>query len=342
MKKRHDELSKEENQRAMDILRKSIVVDGSVVPMLDNGYFERMRAGGITAANVTVPGVNKNLSESIKEFGEHYIWLKESGGQAFLATTVKDIQTAKTEGKCAIIFGPQNTLFIENDPKLVDVFYQLGVRIWQLTYQIRNLVGEGCGERTDGGLSKYGVKILEKMNELGIVVDLSHCSFKTTMEAIEFSKDPVIFSHTNPRALCTSKHVRTKTDEEIKAMAEKGGVIGISSISMFCEKEYDVRPTVEEMLDGLDYCVNLVGVDHVGIGVDVAERETAEEYALAMKLYPEFNRYSREEVRIIGMQTVDQFPSIPKGLVARGYSDQEIEKILGGNFLRVFKKVWKK
>jgi len=180
-------------------------------------------------------------------------------------------------------------------------------------------------------------------NRLGLVIDLSHCGDQVTMDAIKYSRDPILIKHSNPRALVD--HPRNKTDEQIKALAEKGGAIGMCGYSLFCQVRKGVRPTFKDYLTLIDYTVKLVGVDHVGLGVDIAiwgEEEFEAWARVSPGLRPEGGWHERcvftdEE----GWDDISQLPQITKGLVAHGYSDQDIEKILGLNFLRVFKEVWR-
>jgi len=334
-----DELSKDEEEHALHLHRRSIVIDCSVVVKQEDAYFDRARKGGITTHNHTVTDVRENLPEAVKTIGGFLRWVHINRDRGLVALMAEDIVRAKREGRVAFILGPQNANFLEEDVGLVHAFHALGVRVLQLTYQYRNQLGDGCGERTDCGLSKFGVRAVEEMNMVGIVVDLSHVGPATTADAMEVSKDPVIFSHSHPRAL--KPHVRNRTDEELQSLAEKGGVIGITAYSPICELEEGMRPGVVEYLRHIDYVVDLIGVDHVGIGLDIDETGTAEQWEEFRASYPELTGgYSFVTKRVEDLETVAKAPNITKGLVARGYSDAEIEKILGGNFLRVFRKVW--
>ncbi|HAZ32021.1 MAG TPA: dipeptidase, partial [Dehalococcoidia bacterium] len=250
----------------------------------------------------------------------------------------KDIEQAKEEGRRAVILNFQNTTHMGTDLDKLGFFYDLGVRIIQLTYNMRNFVGDGCTERTDCGLSNFGIQVVKRMNELGILVDLSHCGHKTTMDAIEISIRPVAFTHAFCRKL--RQHDRGKTDEELKALAEKGGYCGIVVVPFFLAKE---SPSLDHFLDHLEHAIELMGIDKVGVGTDWGV------------VYPEPLRARlNEEVKRIGFReehNVDwgavtegfndwrDWPNITYGLVSRGYSDEEIKGILGGNFLNIFREV---
>lgn len=277
-----------------------------------------------------------------------------------IVNTTSDIKRAKQEGKLAIILGLQNLPFstakYPDDLRFIDMLYWLGVRIAQLTYQRKNLLGDGCGERTDSGLSKFGIQVIEKMNRLGMLVDLSHVGPKSTMEAIETSKDPVVFSHSNCRSICDN--VRNKSDEQIKALAEKGGVMGICAFPPLLNMEKPA--TFEDFLDHMTHAIELVGVDHVGVGLDTytslplhpdidvqKSRYNAHIANLRvnypgltapyMTFIPGKGRYRVEELK--NNRTVKA--NISKGLTDRGYSSSEICNILGRNFIRVFGKAWR-
>jgi membrane dipeptidase len=326
-----------EEQRALDLHYGSIVVDCSTIVKYENEHFEYARMGGVTASNHTIR--SDTFRQAVDDIAKCYSWIEKNSDKGVVAESVEDIERAKKEGKTSIIFGPQNSTLVENDLNLLTIIHKLGVRIIQLTYQHRNLVGDGCGERTSCGLSSFGVDMVKKMNESHMVMDLSHCGARTVSDAMEFSNDPVIFSHTNPYSLCKLPS-RAKTDEQIKALAEKGGVMGLTAYSPLC-KTREVRPTLEDYLNHIDYVVNLVGADYVGTGLDLDETSSPESFERFRGRFPEISEnWTWEERNTDGLTRIDLFPNITKGLVVRGYSDQEIQKILGGNFLRVFKRVW--
>lgn len=175
------------------------------------------------------------------------------------ATCVEDVRRAKREGKHAIMWNFQNTVLfgggvdVERELDNIDFFYHLGVRVVQLTYNLRNFVGDGCTERYQSGLSYFGIKVVERLNKLGMLVDVSHCGHQTTMDAIEVSKDPVVATHTACKGV--HFHNRNKTDEEMQAIAEKGGYVGILREQPFIGG----KGTIKEILDHIDYAVDLIG-----------------------------------------------------------------------------------
>jgi len=226
----------------------------------------------------------------------------------------------------------------------MDIFKALGVRIMQLTYQYRNLVGDGSGEPGNAGLSRFGHALIRRMNELGIVIDLAHVGGRTTVEAIQASRHPAIVSHSGVRALCDT--VRNKTDEEIRVLAAKGGVIGIPPKSGFLRPDGLARgTTIDDYIDHIDYVRRLVGIDHVGIGTDVGDdRKYSKEHLREFhSKFPEVGMIDdslrTDLIHTRGLDTPAKLPNITAGLVRRGYRDDEIAKVLGGNFLRVFRVV---
>jgi membrane dipeptidase len=251
---------------------------------------------------------------------------------------VGDIDHAKAEGKIAVIMGQQDADHFRT-PADVKSFYQIGQRVSQLTYNAQNLLGSGSTERIDGGVSDYGVEIIKAMNAVGMLVDVSHSGDRTTLDAIELSPKPIAITHSNCRALCN--HPRLKTDEAIKALAAKGGVIGISGVRMFIKATEPT--TIEDMVDHIDHVVKLVGVEHVGIGSD-------SDLLGYDKMPPELNKQLRagykssyafrEKIDTDGYDTPLRAFNLTEVLVKRGYSDNDIGLILGGNFHRLLAGAW--
>jgi membrane dipeptidase len=330
----------------------------------DEAYVEELTNGEVTALNETIASTNANFDEIFRRTYQLHRKCETLG--VVVPTTASDIERARGERKLAMIFGlqhlPFSTTVYPDDLGFMDMLYEQGVRIAQLTYQRRSLLADGCGERTDSGLSKFGIQVLEEMNRLGMIIDLSHVGTKSTTEAIEISKDPVVFTHANCRSICN--HVRNKSDEQIKALAEKDGVIGICAFTPILNLQR--RGTMSDFLDHMSHAIDLVGVDHVGIGLDAANpspvwkhpdidvqrrawrarlaRIEANTPEIATSLYPwgsfvpgKGSPYLMEEFEVASRWKTN----IIKGMISRGYSPSEIEKVLGGNFMRVFKRVWK-
>jgi membrane dipeptidase len=207
-----------------------------------------------------------------------------------------------------------------------------------LVFNTRNYVGDGCGERTNAGLSYLGLELVERMNDLGMLIDLSHCGIQTTLDAIGASEDPVLCNHVGARALYP-RMKRLKTDEELKSLADKGGIAGVSAIPN--QLSGNVEQGIEDMLNHIDYIVKLIGVDHVAIGLDIVFGDHVEYHRKAAKTTFKLDYIGQglDAPYMYGIESPEEWPNITRGLVSRGYSDEEIKKILGGNAFRLIKEV---
>ena len=308
--------------------------------------------GGVTANSLTLGG--ESISEGALSIVDWDNMMASIQDKARKILAAEDIVKAKEEGKSGYIINFQNTTALEGSLSPLDLFHRLGLRILQLTYQKANLVGDGCGSRRAdvAGLTDFGVSVVERLNKLRIVVDLSHVGYATTMEALEVSKQPPTFTHTNCHGTYGFKFMRGKSDEELQAIAEGGGVTGMTCIARFVREEGDLDgSTIDHYLDHVDYAVNLIGADHVGIGLDINEGLTPDDYYGVHNQTYEARfqgdptshvrrKHPYEHYYVFGLETVSNIKYITEGLVARSYSDDEIMKILGDNWLRYFKTIW--
>jgi membrane dipeptidase len=253
--------------------------------------------------------------------------------------TPGDFSRVKAEGKIGVLIGIQNADHFRR-PEDVDLFYGLGQRISQLTYNARNRIGNGATERVDGGISHFGVSIVERMNAVGMAVDVSHCGDRTTLDAFEVSSRPVLITHSNCRALAPG-HPRCKTDEAIQAMARSGGVMGITGVRNFVTLEEPT--TVDHVIDHFDHVRRLVGVEHVGVGSDMDlfgyDALPAETQVQLRAGYSDSYAF-RDRIDIEGLDHPKRMFDLTEGLVRRGFGNDEIELILGGNFIRVLSEIW--
>lgn len=326
-------------RRAQRLHFESLVIDGCGGIKYEPEHFDRLAAGGVNVLSHTVTWPLSGLREAQRDIAFCRRWIHEHRDRGLLVETVADIKDAFATGREAIVLGPQHSEFIERDTGAIATFFDLGIRIMQLTYQTANWIGSGCGEPNPGGLTRFGRDVIRAMHEVGMVVDLSHCSHPTSMDAVEFAEGPVIFSHASVHAV--TPHVRTKKDDVIRALAEKGGVIGLTALSVQNELEPNVRPSMDAFARHVDHLLNLVGPDHIGIGLDFHEHRTPETHAAAHKVNPELgSAYRFEQRRIIELSDFPEAPNITRTLVGMGLGDDEITKILGLNFLRVFEEVW--
>ena len=250
-----------------------------------------------------------------------------------------DFDRVKSAGKIGILLGIQNSDHFQR-PDHVDVFYNLGQRVSQLTYNSRNWIGNGSTERRDEGLSDYGVTIVERMNRAGMAVDVSHSGDRTTLDAVEVSKVPVLFTHSNCRALAPG-HPRCKTDEAIKAMGAKGGVMGITGVRMFVKNEEPT--TVEHVLDHFDHVRKLIGAQHLGVGSDIdldGYDDMPPELNKRLRAGYKGSYGFRDKIDVEGLDHPKRMFDLTEGLIRRKYSDDEILGVLGGNFKRVLSQIW--
>jgi len=286
--------------------------------------FHRLRDSGITVFHPAVGYIAGNIyAESLRDIVGWNALINAHADQIQRVECVTDFERIKSLGKIGILIGQQNSEHFRTVED-VDRFYLLGQRVSQLTYRC-NRIGGGSTGPGDPGLSAYGVQIVERMNEVGMAVDISHCSDRTTMNAIEASRKPVLVTHSNCRAL-TPGSARCKTDEAIKQMAAKGGVMGITMVRTFVGAGQQV--TIERVLDHIDHLAKLVGVEHVGVGsdVDLNGRDT--------RVQP------TKRFDLDGINYARKIYDLTEGLVKRNYSSPDIELILGGNFERALSDAW--
>lgn len=324
--------------RSRAINDEAIIVDALQISNWDEPVFQNMRKGGLTAVNCTV-SVLENFRQTIANIIEWDRWFNEYSDLITPVRSTADIRATKKDGRTGIIFGFQNTTAIEEDIGLLTICHALGVRVMQLTYMEANLVGQGCLERIDAGLTKFGLEVVEEMNRLGILIDLSHVGYRTTMDAIEASDKPVAFTHANPYSLCS--HARNKPDDAIKALAKKGGVIGATVFPLFLPAGKD--STIEDFMDVIDYLVEMVGIDHVAIGTDFTEGQPREFFDWLLSGKSKQGPAMALDFPIQnpqGIQNSADFPNLTDALLKRGYTESETRQILGENLLRLFKDVW--
>ncbi len=250
-----------------------------------------------------------------------------------------DLDTVLGSGHVGVLIGLQDSDHFRR-PEDVDLFHSLGQRVSQLTYNSRNLIGNGSTERVDGGVSDFGAAIIARMNQVGMAVDVSHSGDRTTLDALDLSKRAVLFTHSNCRAL-NPGHPRCKTDEAIRKMAAQGGVMGITAVRMFVKATEPT--TIEDLLDHYDHVRDLVGPEHLGIGTDSDldgyDRMPADENKRLRAGYKGSYGF-RDRIDIDGMNHPKKVFDLTEGLIRRKYSDADIRAILGGNFKRALTEIW--
>ena len=281
----------------------------------------RLREGGVTA-QIFASFVGPNYlprgaaRQALRLLDVFYQELEENADQLTLATSASDIERAKAESKVAGILSLEGAEALEGDLRVLRAFYKLGVRNIGLTHNLRNAAADGVDEtRSNSGLTNFGVQLVQEMNRLGIMVDISHLSPTGVCDVLHVSEAPVIASHSNAYALCP--HRRNLTDEQLEDVASKGGVVGVTFVPNFVTKDGN-QATLKGVLDQTAYMVKTIGIVHVGLGSD-------------------FDGFFNSKVR--GLEDVTRLPRLTAGLVERGYSQEQVKKILGGNFMRVFSEV---
>ena len=344
--------AEESRARAAALHERALVVNGlsgsMSVPGSAEAEFtlpEAMRAGGVTGVNLTV-SVNDGFQPTCTRLSHLLRAIDRSPGVR-VARTVEDLHAAKRERGAAIVVGFQNSDPIEGNLVLLELFERLGVRIVQLTYQRRNLAADGGGEPADAGLSLFGRELVAELNRLGILIDLSHTGTRSTLEAIERSEAPVAITHSCLRRFTDVP--RNASDEEVRALAARGGVFGMNAIArLLSPRGRQDGATIDQFVDQIDYLAELVGVDHVGLGLDVNEGLTPELFEQRRRgfltEFPELRMggdFPFEHYYAFGLSSMAGLPLVTEALVARGYGDDDVLKILGGNFVRLFGEVWR-
>jgi membrane dipeptidase len=334
-----------------EVFSRSILIDDlsgfNPKPELPDGGFGVVREAGITIIGPTLGDVTPEdaFHSTVAQISKAASEIALYPERMMLVRTSADIARAKQQNKLGLLVNVQNSACLGRDLKNLDLFYDMGLRQIQVTFNWRNWVGDGCTERTQAGLSYFGVDLVTRMNELGMIVDVGHTGYQSTLDAVDVSSKPIVYSHTNCKALCD--HPRNKTDEQIKALARKGGVIGLSCFNWFVSDK--PRSTLADLLDHFDHVAKLVGPDYIGIGSDFslagwAAKEPDAEWEAHKKLYGEREWKTlkgRFPPYIDEVNNPRRYRTIAEGLQKRGWAVDDIAKVLGLNFVRVYKQVLK-
>jgi membrane dipeptidase len=300
---------------------------------------ERFRTCGIKVFHQSVGlGGPEAYTEALAYFASVNGFIARYTEQFVRVTRARDLEMLKTSPKTGVIPGLQNSEHFRT-PDDVAMFYKLGQRVSQLTYNSQNRIGCGCTERHDCGITDFGAAVIGKMNEVGMLVDVSHCGDLTTLEAFEVSTKPVAITHSNCRGIFN--HPRLKTDEAIRKMAAKGGVMGITGVRMFVRGEEPT--TIEHLVDHIDHVAKLVGVEHVGIGTDsdlLGYDALPADQAKKLRSYYKQSYGFRDKIDIEGFNHPKKMFDLTEALLRRGYGDADIVGVLGGNFRRLLGAVW--
>ena len=321
-----------------NIHSRSIVIDGLVVSRWSRSVFEHMQRGGLTAANCTCC-VWENTRSTMQNIANWKRWLHEHSDLIMPVKTTADIKRAKEAGKVGIILGFQNTAALEDRLDTLPLFKELGVGVIQITYNTQNLVGSGCWEENEGGLSGFAREVISEMTRPGILVDLPHAAPKTADDAIKYSARPCAYSHVCPTGLLD--HPRNKTDEQLRTIVNKGGFVGVATYAPFMPK--GGASTLDDCIHMFEYMINVCGEGNIGIGTDFTQDQDeaffdwlGHEKGYARRMVP-----SRGTAPLIaGLENLAQYPNLTQAMERRGWSETRIRGVLGENWLRFLGEVW--
>ncbi|SEO78696.1 dipeptidase [Aquisalimonas asiatica] len=321
---------------ARELHERLTVVDGLQYSNWDRSVFQQLHEGGVHAVHVTV-AYWENARETLSRIGE---WGRRYAAHGDLIRPVAgaaDIRQAREEGRVGVFYGFQNCSPIEDEIDLVAVFRQLGVFLMQLTYNNQSLLGTGCYEEEDTGITRFGREVIREMNRVGMIIDMSHSAERTTLEAIELSARPVVVSHANP--LFFRDVARNKSERVLRALAGSGGLLGFSAYPLHLGGGSEC--TLDAYCDMIARTADLMGVEHLGIGTDLCHRQP--DQVLGWMRNGRWRRVldgdepesPRWPAQPAWFRDGSDFPNITAGLLARGFSETEIAGIMGENWLRV-------
>ena len=280
----------------------------------------RLREGGVTAQIFAIyvrrEYHGRSAHQTLRVLDALYTAFDRNSEDVVLATTAEDVERAKAEGKIAAIIGIEGAEALEGDLALLRAYHRLGVRNVGITWSLRNRAADGVNEaRTGGGLTSFGFDLVEELNRLGIIIDVAHLAPAGVRDVLEVSQAPVIASHANAHALRAV--ARNLTDEQLEGIARTGGVVGVTFVPYFLDEDRE-QASLGHLLDHVDHIVKIAGIDHVGLGSD-------------------FDGFPPPPPT--GLEDATCFPRITAGLLERGYGEDDVGKVLGGNFMRVFRQV---
>ncbi len=313
----------------------AIIVDGTCPGGHWRANVDTWLSGGTTCCVLSVGGPHGAVG-ALYDIADAYQFIRQRE-ELRLATTVEQIREAKASGQLAVVLQFQGTQPIEYETALIEAYWRLGVRVVQLAYNRRAPVCDGCEEPNDAGLSVFGRRVVAELNRLGMVVDVSHTGVRSSLEAIEVSTAPVIASHSNAAAVHPNQ--RNLPDDLIRAIASSGGTIGMNGWPSFVSA--DSRPTLDQYIDHMSYIADLVGCEHVALGVDYWNGTQAQydKYVAEGTWHPD-NYPPPPWPYPAGMEDASGFPSLTSRMLERGFGPDDVRGILGENLLRVYEKVW--
>ncbi len=337
---------------ASDLYRRALVLDCNSGPPgdptklpLPQADLDMVRNCGINVIKLSLGGLNENFAATVEDIAL-ILRLVEAHPSYFMQVRIPaDMDRAKREGKLGIILSFESADMFEGKVDRIELFRNLGVRVMQLSYNRKSPFGAGVMEPNGGGLTPLGHEAVAKMNGVGVAIDVSHANAQTTADAIAASSKAVIMTHAG--CVAVHPHPRNKTDEQLRALAAKGGVVGIYDLPYLAASPK--QPTVDDYMAHMEHALKIVGEEHVGVGSDVG----IEPFDVSPKGMAEFNKFEEERQKsglaapeedrptyVVGLNTPRRIEIIADQLLKRGYSTSTVEKVIGGNFVRVFGEIW--
>lgn len=302
--------------------------------VIENRYLEGLRTGkmNLIVAPIYVDDIflpEMGLRKALSQVSHLHAEMEESPGLFRLCRNIKDAENAAADDEIGLMLAMEGADPIGNDIGLLTIFYELGVRCLGLVWSRRNYAGDGAHfqpvrEGKKGGLTAFGLELIERAESLGMIIDISHLNDEGFWDVMDVTRKPVIATHANCRALASSK--RNLTDDQIKTLAATGGIIGVNTIDAFIDDDPE-KCTIARLIDHVDHIADLVSIEHVGIGLDLCDH------------VKDYHHIPKPFVTRDLIESHDQMADITAGLIERGYSDEDIIAILGENFRRVFGQV---
>jgi membrane dipeptidase len=329
---------------AATVHARALVVDGCSWTL--DGWTDKLAQSGATALNLTATGTGEDFAGAVRQMERVRQVIAGDPGRLLLAGCAADVRRAKAEGKVAVVLNFQNGRPVEDRLQHLETLRALGLRSLQLTYNERNFIGDGCLEPANAGLSLFGRAVVREMNRLGLLVDLTHVGERTSLEALELSDRPCVFSHSNPRR--RADNPRNITDEQIRRCAAGGGVIGVCGWGPICWTGGAEAPGVDQFVGHVEYLAELVGIDHVGVATDsTTSTRLAHIVEHATEVNAAYPTVTGAFLARFGTGldhrypvSITHLPQVTARLLARGFREADVAKVMGGNFLRVWEAVW--
>jgi membrane dipeptidase len=320
-----------------------MIIDGLQCEYFSRDVFETLRRGDVGCVTAT-SGFWEGPVETMDKIGRYRDLVRENADIVGLATTAEEVRAVTTSGRLALILASQNTELYGGRIRFVELFADMGVRVVQLTYNNQNAVGGSCYEPHDSGLARFGRELVREINRCGVLIDLSHVGNRTSLDAIEASEKPVAITHANAQSVFA--HARNKPDDVLRALAAKGGVMGCAAYrnitgDYFCS-------SVDAWCELVKRTVDLMGIDHVGIGTDFSHNFTLADYEWMRKGHwtrgPDYGAGGADKPVIVPkadwLRPLEGIGAVPAALARAGFTAEEVEKITSGNWLRVYREVF--